>query len=172
MSHLVAYVDGGSRGNPGLAGIGVVLEHGQGRRVEISEWLPAQDNNYAEYAALLLALEYAAACGCPRLHVFSDSEVVVRQINGLYTCQSPALRPIYEFCRALIASFETFTLTHVRREHNREANRLVQSALRRAQKKGCAEEPAAEQAELCAPDSPGRAALSRALQRAAAVARP
>lgn len=172
MSHLVAYVDGGSRGNPGLAGIGVVLEHGEGRRVEISEWLPAQDNNYAEYAALLLALEYAAACGCARLAVFSDSEVVVRQINGLYTCQSPALRPIYELCRALIGSFEAFTLAHIRREHNREANRLVQAALRRAQQQGLRRESAAESAAgLPDLDSPWRALLSRARQRAA-VAQP
>ncbi|HUK86718.1 MAG TPA: ribonuclease HI family protein [Terriglobales bacterium] len=167
MSHLVAYVDGGSRGNPGLAGIGVVLEHGEGRRVEISESLAAQDNNYAEYAALLLALEYAAACGCARLQVFSDSEVVVRQINGLYTCQSPALRPIYEFCRALIGSFEAFTLTHIRREHNREANRLVQAALRRAPKGPARPLEAEDPAAVPPPDFPWRAALARALQRAA-----
>ncbi len=166
MSHLVAYVDGGARGSPGLAGIGVLLEHAGGRRVAISEWLPAPDNNYAEYAALRAALEYAAACGCQSLEVFSDSEVVVRQINGLYSCQSPALRPIYDSCRALIAALQVFTLTHVRREHNREANRLVQAAIRRAQKQvrgGQAAEPGGEGAL----DPRWRPALARALRRAA-----
>jgi ribonuclease HI len=161
MSHLVAYVDGGARGNPGLAGIGVLLEHAGGRRVQISEWLPAPDNNYAEYAALRVALEYGAACGCRSLQVYSDSEVVVRQINGLYSCQSPALRPIYESCRALIDSLAQFSLSHIRREHNREANRLVQAAIRRAQKQGLAD-------EVPALDPRWRAALSRAVQRAAA----
>lgn len=169
MSHLVAYVDGGSRGHPGLAGIGVLLEHPSGRRVEISECIGAQDNNYAEYAALLAALEYAAACGCDRLHVFSDSQVVVRQIHGLYTCQSPGLQPIHEFCRALISSFEHFTLTHIRREHNREANRLAQAALHRAQPWGGKGRLAAEgAAELPAPDARWRQRLARAAQRAAA----
>ena len=79
---MIAYVDGGSRCNPGSAGIGVVIEHPTGRRVEISQSIDSGDNNYAEYAALLVALEYAAAYGSPRLEVFSDSEIVVRQITG------------------------------------------------------------------------------------------
>ena len=169
MPHLVAYVDGGSHGHPGLAGIGVLLEHDEGRRVAISEWLPAQDNNYAEYAALRVALEYGAACGCQSLHVFSDSEVVVRQITGLYSCQSPALRPIYEFCQARIASFQQFSITHIRREHNREANRLVQAAIRRAQRKGLEGGVPEEGAAEAALDPGWRPELSRAVQRAATV---
>jgi ribonuclease HI len=172
MPHLVAYVDGGSQGHPGLAGIGVLLEHEAGRRVAISEWLPAQDNNYAEYAALRVALEYGAACGCQSLHVFSDSEVVVRQINGLYSCQSPALRPIYEFCRAMIASFREFSITHIRREHNREANRLVQAAIRRAQRKGLEGGMAEAGAAEAALDPGWRSEVSRAVQRAATVPEP
>lgn len=85
---MIAYVDGGSRGNPGPAGIGVVIEHPTGRRVEISQSIGTGDNNYAEYAALLAALEYAAAYDAPSLQVYSDSEVVVRQVSGAYTCQS------------------------------------------------------------------------------------
>lgn len=132
---LVAYIDGGARRNPGSAGIGVVIEHPTGRRVEISEQIGPSDNNYAEYAALLAALEYAAAYDCPRLQVFSDSEVVVRQISGHYTCQSPALRGICEFCKELISSFEHFTITHIRREHNADANRLANAAIDRADMK-------------------------------------
>jgi ribonuclease HI len=114
---MIAYVDGGSRGNSGPAGIGVVIEHPTGRRVEISESIGARDNNYAEYAALLVALEYAAAYSASRLRVFSDSEVVVRQINGSYNCQSPALRDIHGACKELIGHFDEFGIEHIRREN-------------------------------------------------------
>ncbi len=129
---MIAYVDGGSRGNPGPAGIGVVIEHSTGRRVEISQSLSAADNNYAEYAALLVALEYAAAYGSSRLEVFSDSEVVVRQITGSYNCQSPLLRDIHDACKAIIGQLQDFAITHIRREHNADADRLAKEAIRRA----------------------------------------
>ncbi|HYY69201.1 MAG TPA: ribonuclease HI family protein [Terriglobales bacterium] len=129
---MIAYVDGGSRGNPGPAGIGVVIEHPTGRRVEISECIGAGDNNYAEYAALLVALEYAAAYDSPLLHVYSDSEVVVRQISGSYNCQSAALRDIYDACKALISNFQHFAITHIRRENNADADRLAKQAIARA----------------------------------------
>lgn len=132
MSETVAYIDGGSHGNPGPAGIGVVIQHATGGRVEISECIGAHDNNYAEYAALLAALRYALGNGCLRLRVFSDSQVVVRQINGHYNCQSPMLRQIYSVCVTLIESLEAFSLTHVRREQNSEANDLVRQAIARA----------------------------------------
>ncbi len=130
---MVAFVDGGSRGNPGPSGVGVVIKHPTGRKVEISEWIGSRDNNYAEYAALLVALGYAIACGVRRLRVYSDSQVVVRQISGLYTCQSPGLRPIYDLCQALIRSLEHFTIVHIRRHHNADANRLAHAAIERAQ---------------------------------------
>jgi probable phosphoglycerate mutase len=133
MSEAVAYIDGGSHGNPGPAGIGVIIEHAS-QRVEISEPIGPRDNNYAEYAALLAALRYAMNNGCTRLRVFSDSEVVVRQINGHYSCQSPLLRHIYQLCLSLIGGFEAFTLTHIRREHNHEADELARLAIHRAKK--------------------------------------
>jgi len=129
---MIAYVDGGSRGNPGPAGIGVVIEHPTGKRVEISHSIGTGDNNYAEYAALLAALEYAAADHAPSLHVYSDSEVVVRQVNGAYTCQSPALLEIYNACKTVIASFRHFAITHIGRENNAEADRLAKQAIDRA----------------------------------------
>ncbi len=132
MTDLTAYIDGGTRGKPRSSGIGVVLEHAGGRRVEISQWIGADDNNYAEYAALLVALEYAVAFRSRSLQVFSDSEVVVKQINGEYSCQSPTLRHIHQRCRDLIGLLEDFAITHIRREHNSDANRLVGAAMQRA----------------------------------------
>jgi ribonuclease HI len=132
---LVAYVDGGSRGTRGPAGIGVVIEHSCGRRVEISEPVECGDNNYAEYAALLVALKYATNFQCSRLRVLSDSEVVVRQISGLYTCQSLALREIYDDCKALIDSLQQFTIQHIRRTDNADADRLANAAMDRAGRK-------------------------------------
>jgi len=129
---MIAYVDGGSRGNPGPAGVGVIIEHPTGRRVEISQSIGIRDNNYAEYAALLIALEYAAAYDSRSLQVYSDSEVVVRQISGSYHCQSPALRDIYSACMALIGSVRHFAITHIRREHNAGADRLAKEAIDRA----------------------------------------
>lgn len=132
MTDLTAYIDGGTRGKPRSSGIGVVIEHSGGRRVEISQWIGADDNNYAEYAALLVALEYAVAFRCRRLQVLSDSEVVVKQINGEYNCQSAGLRLIYERCKELIALLEEFEISHIRREFNNDANRLVSAAMQRA----------------------------------------
>jgi ribonuclease HI len=129
---MIAYVDGGARGHPGSAGIGIVIEHPTGRRVEISQCIGGCDNNYAEYAALLVALEYAVACDSPVLQVYSDSEVVVRQVSGAYTCQSPVLLDIYKACKALIASFQQFAITHIRRENNAHADRLAKQAIDRA----------------------------------------
>jgi ribonuclease HI len=135
MSSVVAYIDGSSRSDSGSSGIGVIIQDATGRRVEISKWVASSDNNYAEYAALLAALEYAATYGCPRLHVFSDSEVVVRQISGQYNCQSRVLRQIYEACKAAISSLEHFGITHIRRENNGAANRLANSAAARRSKR-------------------------------------
>lgn len=131
-SPWVAFVDGGSRGSRGPAGIGVVIEHPGGRRVEISESIARGDNNYAEYSALLAALEYAAENQCSRLCVFSDSEVVVKQMTGHYTCQSAGLREIHDSCKALIERLEEFTIRHIRRHANAEADRLANAAMDRA----------------------------------------
>jgi len=138
---MIAYVDGGSRGNPGPAGIGVVIEHPTGRRVEISQSIGTGDNNYAEYSALLVALEYAAAYDSPSLQVYSDSEVVVRQVSGAYTCQSPALVDIYNACKVRIGSFRHFAITHIRRENNADADRLAKQAIDRATHEKPADSP-------------------------------
>jgi ribonuclease HI len=128
-SDLVAYVDGGSLGNPGMSGIGVVIDGCAHGPIKIAKWIGRQDNNVAEYVALLEALQYALQLKARALHVYSDSEVVVRQMQGEYRCHSPRLYSLHWTCRKLARSLD-FSISHVRRENNREANRLANSAAR------------------------------------------
>ena len=130
VTELVAYVDGGCLGNPGPSGIGVVISGLAGGPVRIAKWIGNQDNNVAEYAALMEALQYAVALKARKLHVYSDSQVVVRQMTGEYECRSPRLYSLHWTCRKLARSLK-FSISHVRREFNVEANRLAQSALKR-----------------------------------------
>jgi len=130
MSELVAYVDGGSHGNPGPAGIGVVIQDSNGQRTRIAKWIGRHDNNVAEYAALLVALQYALELKATALHVFSDSEVVVRQMKGEYACCSPRLYSLNWICQKLARSLQ-FSIAHIRRQDNTEANGLANSAVRR-----------------------------------------
>jgi len=130
VTELVAYVDGGCLGNPGPSGIGVVISGLAGGPVRIAKWIGNQDNNVAEYAALMEALQYAVALKARKLHVYSDSQVMVRQMTGEYECRSPRLYSLHWTCRKLARSLK-FSISHVRREFNVEANRLAQSALKR-----------------------------------------
>jgi len=129
MSELVAYVDGGCLGNPGPSGIGVVIQGVADGPVRIAKWIGHQDNNVAEYAALMEALQYALSLKARKLHVYSDSEVVVRQMTGEYICRSPRLYSLHWTCRKLARSL-AFSISHVRREENAEANGLAQAVLR------------------------------------------
>jgi ribonuclease HI len=129
MSDLVAYVDGGSLGNPGPSGIGVVLDGLAGKTIRIAKWIGRQDNNVAEYVALLEALQYAVTQKARKLHVYSDSQVVVRQMKGEYICRSPRLYSLNWICRKLARSFD-FSISHVPRELNAEANDLANNAAR------------------------------------------
>jgi ribonuclease HI len=124
MPDLVAYIDGGSLGNPGPSGIGIIIDGELGGPVRIAKWIGRQDNNVAEYVALLEALQYAVALKARQLHVYSDSQVVVRQMTGEYTCRSPRLYSLNWICRKLARSLK-FSISHVRRENNAEANRLA-----------------------------------------------
>jgi ribonuclease HI len=129
MSELVAYVDGGCLGNPGPSGIGVVINGTAGGPVRIAKWIGHQDNNVAEYAALMEALQYAVSQKAKKLHVYSDSEVVVRQMTGEYACRSPRLYSLHWTCRKLARALK-FSISHVPRESNCEANRLASAAVR------------------------------------------
>ena len=128
MADLVAYVDGGSHGNPGPSGIGVVIEDASGGKTKIAKWIGRQDNNVAEYVALLEALQFALSRKAKTLHVYSDSEVVVRQMSGEYPCQSPRLYSLHWTCRKL-ARFLDFSIAHVPRENNEEAHHLANHAV-------------------------------------------
>ena len=129
MSRLVAYVDGGSHGNPGPSGVGLVIEDSAGRKLRIAKWIGHQDNNVAEYVALLEALQYALASKAKALRVYSDSEVVVRQMSGRYAYLSPRLYSLNWTCRKLARSLD-FSITHVPRENNTEANCLANHGVR------------------------------------------
>jgi ribonuclease HI len=129
MSHLVAYVDGGSLGNPGPAGIGVVIDVPEGQKIRIAKWIGRQDNNVAEYLALLEALQCALKLRARAIHVYSDSQVVVRQMTGQYSCRSPRLYSLHWTCRKLSRSLD-FSISYLPREYNSEANALASSAAR------------------------------------------
>jgi ribonuclease HI len=129
LSQLVAYVDGGSLGNPGPSGIGVVIDGAESGRLKIAKWIGRQDNNVAEYLALLEALQCAVLLKAGALHVYSDSEVVVKQMMGEYSCRSPRLYSLHWICRKLAHGLE-FSISHVRREENAEANSLANAAAR------------------------------------------
>ena len=132
MSDLVAYIDGGSFGNPGPSGIGVVIGGSANGTIRIAKWIGYQDNNVAEYVALLEALQCALGLKAKTLHVFSDSEVMVKQMRGEYRCRSPRLYSLNWICRKLARSLD-FSISYVRRENNTEANSLARSAARNAE---------------------------------------
>jgi ribonuclease HI len=125
-----AYIDGGSRGNPGPAGYGVQIVDGEGRVLaELYQALDHATNNVAEYKGLLAALDWALDQGVKILHVRSDSELLVRQLKGEYRVKNPGLQPLYQEARARVARIGKVTFEHVRREFNREADRLANLAM-------------------------------------------
>ena len=137
---LVAYVDGGSLGNPGPAGVGVVIEGSESGRITFGKWIGRQDNNVAEYLALLEALQCAVTLKARKLHVYSDSEVVVRQMTGQYNCRSSRLYSLNWVCRKLARSL-SFTISYIRREHNAEANGLAGAAAHGRRRTSAADVP-------------------------------
>jgi ribonuclease HI len=129
---ITANVDGGARGNPGPAGYGVYVRDGKGAQIaQLSEYLGHKTNNFAEYSALLAALEYAVAHGYRALKVISDSELMVRQMTGVYRVSSPDLKPLYEKARTLVRKLDKFAIQHVLRAQNRHADALANEAMDR-----------------------------------------
>lgn len=127
---LHIHIDGASRGNPGEAGFGVYVTTPEGTPVaELYGYLGRASNNVAEYQALIHALKYALAQGAERVQVFSDSELVVRQIGGRYRVKHPDMVPLHREAAGLMSRFRKATLSHVRREQNRDADRLANRAL-------------------------------------------
>jgi ribonuclease HI len=128
--YLVAHSDGGARGNPGPAGYGVIIQDASGRKVAaLSEYLGHQTNNFAEYQGLIAALEYALQHGPKALKVISDSELLVRQIKGIYKVKNPTLQDLHARAKELIAKLDWFSIGHALREHNQEADRLANEAM-------------------------------------------
>ena len=124
------YCDGASRGNPGLAGAGVVLiDPAGGVREELREFLGQATNNVAEYRGLLLGLTRARDLGIKKIQVFSDSELLVRQINGSYRVKQPHLLVLWQEAHRELQTFTAHQVTHVRRELNRQADRLANEAI-------------------------------------------
>ena len=133
--YLVAHIDGGARGNPGPAGYGVVIEDAAGNKVEhLSRFLGHATNNVAEYSGLIAALEYAAQHRFKAVKVLSDSELLVRQINGQYKVKAPVLQELYARARKLIRELNWFAIEHIRREGNKEADRLANLAMDQGKK--------------------------------------
>jgi ribonuclease HI len=129
-TYLIAHSDGGARGNPGPAGYGVVIQDQSGRKVAaLSEYLGHQTNNFAEYQGLIGALEYALERGPKALKLISDSELLVRQIKGIYKVKNPTLRDLHARAQELIAQLDWFSIGHALREHNQEADRLANEAM-------------------------------------------
>jgi ribonuclease HI len=157
---IVAYCDGGSRGNPGPAGFGVYIQDSAGKVLaELSEFLGARTNNFAEYSALLAALEFAISNGHRSLRVVSDSELMVKQMKGQYRVNSPELRPLYDEAKRRVPKLEHFQIQHVLREKNRHADRLANLAMDR----GTGRAPAPE------PTPPAKAIMLRGLVKGGVV---
>lgn len=132
MAALTVNVDGGARGNPGPAAIGVVVRDQDGAVLEeLGETIGRATNNVAEYRALLRGIELAAANGGTEVELIGDSELVVRQVEGRYKVKDATLRELYEEAKRELATFETWSIRHVRREANSDADRLVNAALDR-----------------------------------------
>ncbi|MBI3474294.1 MAG: ribonuclease HI family protein [Acidobacteria bacterium] len=127
-----AHIDGGARGNPGPAGYGVVIQDAAGRTVaELSEYLGHQTNNYAEYQGLIGVLRYATGNGIKSLKVVSDSELMVRQMNGIYKVKNPDLRKLHDEAQQMVRKLDHFEIRHAMREHNVDADRLANEAMDR-----------------------------------------
>lgn len=125
-------VDGASRGNPGEAGAGAVIRDAQGNIVrELRKYLGVTTNNMAEYQALVMALAEARSMGIENVEVFADSELMVKQLHGVYKVKSEDLRPLFEKAAALLKSFRSSKIVHVYREENAAADKLANEAIER-----------------------------------------
>jgi ribonuclease HI len=127
---LVVHADGGARGNPGPAAIGVVVSGTDGAVLEeLAERIGVATNNVAEYRAVIRGIERAAALGARELQIVNDSQLVARQLNGLYKVKHPAMKPLYQEARAGLGAFERWAIRSVPRAQNARADELVNAAL-------------------------------------------
>jgi ribonuclease HI len=130
INKVVIYTDGAARGNPGPAAIGVIIKDEAGKTIaEISRRLDATTNNRAEYQAIIAALEKAVSLGARQVMIKSDSELLVKQINGQFKIKNTALRPLYQRVVQLTGSLERFSIFYIPREQNAAADALANRAL-------------------------------------------
>ena len=130
MRRLVIYADGAARGNPGPAGIGVVIEDEQGRVLkEMSQFVGRKTNNQAEYMALIQGLEVAAEYQADAVQIRLDSELLVRQLRGEYKVKSPLLKPLRNNVQKLLTRYKVVGIEHIERAYNRAADRLANRAI-------------------------------------------
>ena len=137
--HLIIHIDGASKGNPGRSVAGIQITNEEGKRItEMSRYLGEKTNNQAEYWALLLGLREAKRLGGKSVHVFTDSELVERQINGLYRVKDLNLKLLHQAVVEQLKNFVSFEIQCIPREQNQEADRLANQAIQRrmAQEKG------------------------------------
>ena len=127
---LILYIDGGARGNPGPAGIGVVILDSSGKKVkDISKYIGEATNNIAEYNALLYGLEEVLILRADEVKINLDSELVARQIGGEYRVKDAKIRPLFERALNMLKGFKNFEINHIGREKNKEADKLVNRAI-------------------------------------------
>lgn len=126
---LTVNIDGASRGNPGHSAIGIVAKHNKKTVIEISEYIGETTNNVAEYTALIRALEEILISGHKEAHFISDSQLLVEQIKGNYRVKDEKLKPLFINALSLIKKLKTFSISHVEREKNKEADCLANKAL-------------------------------------------
>jgi ribonuclease HI len=130
VARFTVNVDGGARGNPGPAAIGVVLRDEDGRVVEsVGETIGSATNNVAEYRALLRGIELARAHGATHLELVGDSELVVRQVEGRYKVKNAGMKELHAQAKAALADLDNWSIRHVKRAQNADADRLVNEAL-------------------------------------------
>jgi ribonuclease HI len=130
MDSVLVNVDGGARGNPGPAAVAAVVQTPEGEVIEeFGERIGRATNNVAEYRALLLGIERAATLGARRLELIGDSELIVRQVKGEYKVKDAALRELHGEVMTALQAFDRWSIRHVRREENADADRLVNEAL-------------------------------------------
>lgn len=130
LRKLVIYADGAARGNPGPAGVGVVIADGQGEVLRrLSAYIGRATNNVAEYRALLLALQEAAKLQAEEIEIRLDSELVKRQLKSEYKVRSRRLRPLHKRVQALLSSYDRVSIVHIPRQGNKEADKLANRAI-------------------------------------------
>ena len=135
MSKLVIYTDGASKGNPGDAGIGVVIASEDGTVLkEIAEYVGTATNNFAEYTALIRGLEEAANLGATEIQISTDSQLMAFQLTGVYKVKSANLKPLHEEALALLRCFRRVSISHVVRELNKRADELANKGVKKKRK--------------------------------------